>query len=493
MDVIEREAAGASDVSVLQLDAPARPGVGLHTYAAGVRIADVVLMMLATAVGWTSWANDPSADSSNSWAESYLMWAVPLVVVWYCVLEAADAYDIVNVGGAVGELKAVFAGTTFVAAGLAIADFLFTLGLSRAFFSITFLLGAAFLLLSHFVVRRLLHRAHCQGLYMRSVVAVGSRGAIGDLVGELEREKWAGLEVVAACVPDEQAWDPIGNVHWVFPTASLHDVVADTGAKHVFLVAGAGESPRHIRRIAWSLEGTDASLAVVPRLTDIARGRIRPKPVAGLPLIELDQPEFTGVQSIAKRTFDLLGSASGLILLSPLFAAMAFLIRREDGGPVFYRQIRVGQESQEFSCYKFRSMHIDADARLEDLQHHNEGHGLLFKMREDPRITDIGRTIRKYSIDELPQLINVLRGEMSLVGPRPPLPREVEMYHSDMTRRLKVRPGMTGLWQVSGRSHLTAEESERLDLYYVDNWSMSQDLVILWKTIRVVVTGHGAY
>ena len=480
-------------MSVLELRAPSATGVGLHTYAAAVRLADVVLMIVATAVGWHYWSSDPAVQAADGSAGGYLMWTVPLVIVWYCILEASGAYDIVQVTGAVQELKAVVLGTGFLAAALAIADYLLRFGMSRTFYTATFALGVALLLISHFVIRQLLRRAHCRGLYMRPVVAVGARRPVEDLVNELERSKYAGLQVVAACVPDEDAWEPIGPVPWVFPTASLREVVLESGASHVFLLSGAGESPRHIRRIAWSLEGTDTQLAVVPHLTDIAGGRIRPRPVAGLPLIELEQPQLSGIQAAAKRAVDFLGAAFGLLLLSPVFAAVAFAVKRDDGGPVFYRQVRVGIDGQEFDCFKFRSMSVDADKHLEALLSRNEGHGALFKMREDPRVTRVGRVLRKYSIDELPQLINVVRGEMSLVGPRPPLPREVEAYHSDMTRRLMVRPGMTGLWQVSGRSDLTAEESERLDLYYVDNWSLTHDLVILWKTVRVVLTGSGAY
>ena len=216
---------------------------------------------------------------------------MPLVLVWYCILEVVDSYDIVNVAGAVHELRAVVAATVFLAAALAIAGYLFQIDMSRAFYLLTFGLGLVFLVISHFVVRQLLRRAHCRGLYMRPVVAVGRRRTVEDLVNELERSKYAGLQVVAACVPEEEAWEPIGPVPWVFPTSSLHEVVVDSGASHVFLLSGAGESPRHIRRIAWSLEGTDTQLAVVPNLTDIAGGRIRPRPVAGLPLIELEQPQ----------------------------------------------------------------------------------------------------------------------------------------------------------------------------------------------------------
>jgi len=481
-------------MAVIELRAPARRGgVGLRTYAAGARVVDVLLITLATLVGWTVWHVDASAARAP-WADAgYWWWSLPIVLVWFALLEAFDSYAQERIGSAAQELRGVVKATLLVAAGSAIFSFLFRAYLSRTFFVVTFGLGLLLLLASHFVVRHLLARAHTQGLYMRPVVAVGGRGPVTDLVRELARSRSAGLQVVAACVPDEQAWDPIDDVSWVLPVSALHEVVVDSGARHVFLLSGAGETPRHVRRIAWSLEGTDAQLAVVPHLTDIAGGRIRPRPVAGLPLIELEQPELSGPEHVAKRVLDLLVAGVALVVLAPLFAVLAVRIRRDDGGPVLYRQTRVGRDGSQFCCFKFRSMSVDADKHLEALLAENEGHGVLFKMKDDPRVTSVGRFMRKYSLDEFPQLINVLRGEMSLVGPRPPLPSEVERYAPDMTRRLKVRPGMTGLWQVSGRSDLSAEESERLDLYYVDNWSMAHDLLILLRTVRVVLTGHGAY
>ena len=484
---------GNDDARLLELPPPPKSGVGLSTYAVAIRLADIVLMLAATLVGWQLWNRDPTAPHAEGWLHGYLLWAVPIVVVWYAFLEAADAYELERVGSAARELKAVFSGTGVIAAGFAFVSFAARASLSRTFFAVAFGLGMVLLLVSHWTMRAFLRHAHCQGLYMRPVVVVGARGPVTALVRELERARWAGMQVVAACVPETEAWEPIGDVRWVLPTASLRDVVLESGANHVFLTAGAGETPRHVRRIAWSLEGTDAELAVVPALTDIAGGRIHPRPVAGLPLIGLEQPQLSGLQSISKRTVDLLGSGLLLVLLSPLFAVLAILIKRDDGGPVFYRQTRVGREGREFCCLKLRSMVVDADRRLAALTAANEAHGFLFKLREDPRVTRVGRMIRKYSLDELPQLVNVLRGEMSLVGPRPPLPSEVASYHADMVRRLKVRPGMTGLWQVSGRSDLTADESERLDLYYVDNWSLTYDLGILWRTIWVVLKRKGAY
>ena len=180
-------------------------------------------------------------------------------------------------------------------------------------------------------------------------------------------------------------------------------------------------------------------------------------------------------------------------MLSPVLIAAAVLVKLHDGGPVLFRQTRTGRHGEQFSCLKFRSMVVDAEAHLARL-HAESGHdGGLFKMKEDPRITKPGRWLRRFSIDELPQLFNVVRGEMSLVGPRPPLPLEVASYEADTTRRLRVRPGMTGLWQVSGRSDLSWEEAVRLDLYYVDNWSMVQDASILVRTVRAVFGRSGAY
>jgi exopolysaccharide biosynthesis polyprenyl glycosylphosphotransferase len=481
-------------MAVIELRAaPTRSGVGLRTYAASARIADILLMLVATSVGWAVWNDDSTVPRAFSLHDGYLLWAAPIVLAWYVLLETFDAYDLERIGSAADELRAVFNATLLVAAGSAVNSFLFRLPLSRTFFVVAFALGMVLLLLAHLVVRQMLAHAHARGMYMRPVVAVGGRGPVTDLVKELERSPTAGLQVVAACVPEEEAWDPIGEVPWVLPTSTLHEVVKDSGATHVFLLRGAGETPRHVRRIAWSLEGTGAHLAVVPHLTDIAAGRIRPRPVAGLPLIELEQPDLSGPDHAAKRVLDIAGSACGLLMLAPLFAVLAYLIKREDGGPIFFRQERVGRDGAAFECLKFRSMHVDAAEREAQLRAQIGHHGARFKLQRDPRITNVGHFIRRYSLDELPQLINVLRGDMSLVGPRPQQRWEVETYHPDMTRRLKVRPGMTGLWQVSGRSDLSAEESERLDLYYVDNWSLAHDLMILFKTVRVVLTGSGAY
>jgi exopolysaccharide biosynthesis polyprenyl glycosylphosphotransferase len=248
-----------------------------------------------------------------------------------------------------------------------------------------------------------------------------------------------------------------------------------------------------LRRLAWQLEGTGVQLIVAPAVTQVAGPRIVIRPIAGLPLLQVDEPELTGGQRLAKETFDRIVSLLLLVLLAPLFLVLGVVVRTGSRGPVLFRQVRVGQNGREFTMFKFRTMVDDASARLDDIAHLDESDGVLFKIRTDPRVTRGGRFLRRHSLDELPQLWNVLRGQMSIVGPRPPLPSEVQHYGSDAQRRLLVKPGMSGLWQVSGRSELSWEESIRLDLYYVENWSPALDAQIIWRTVGAVVRGRGAY
>jgi exopolysaccharide biosynthesis polyprenyl glycosylphosphotransferase len=244
-------------------------------------------------------------------------------------------------------------------------------------------------------------------------------------------------------------------------------------------------------RLARQLEDQDAQLVVVPGLTDVSAARMNLRPVGGLPLVYVESPRALLAMRWSKRLFDVVGAAAALLLAAPVMAVIALAIRIEDRGPVVFKQVRVGLKGQPFNFYKFRSMAVDAEQRLPQLQ--SELSGVLFKIKSDPRVTRVGRLIRRLSLDELPQLLNVLQGQMSLVGPRPALPREVAQYQQDVHRRLDVRPGLTGLWQVSGRSDLSWDDTVRLDLYYVDNWSLLQDLMILTRTVGAVLNSRGAY
>lgn len=268
----------------------------------------------------------------------------------------------------------------------------------------------------------------------------------------------------------------------------------DKHAVETVIITGADTiTPPELRQIGWELEARRINLIVAASLTDVAGPRIHTKPVAGLPLIQVDYPQFVGRKYFTKRIFDLVLSFAGLFLLSPVLLVLAVIVKLDSKDPVIFKQRRVGIKGTEFRMYKFRSMVVDAEDQLPSLLDANEGNGVLFKMKSDPRITRSGRWMRKYSLDELPQLANVFIGNMSMVGPRPPLPREVETYEEWVHRRLLVKPGITGVWQVSGRSELSWEDSIRLDLYYVENWSMTGDLIILWKTIGTVISPSGAY
>jgi exopolysaccharide biosynthesis polyprenyl glycosylphosphotransferase len=248
-----------------------------------------------------------------------------------------------------------------------------------------------------------------------------------------------------------------------------------------------------LRELAWELEKTGTDLCVAPALLDVAGPRTTIRPVAGLPLLHMDHPEFTGTKQVIKDAFDKLVGLSALALTAPVFLFVTLIIRLDDGGPAFFRQTRVGRDGRDFTVYKFRTMVMDAEKLKAELAASNDHDGVLFKMRKDPRITKVGSWLRRWSLDELPQLLNVVRGDMSLVGPRPALPDEAARYGDYVRRRLVVKPGLTGLWQVNGRSDLSWEESVRLDLRYVENWSLVLDLQILWKTLSAVWRGSGAY
>jgi exopolysaccharide biosynthesis polyprenyl glycosylphosphotransferase len=278
----------------------------------------------------------------------------------------------------------------------------------------------------------------------------------------------------------------------VYAGRDVLSLVREVGADTIAVCGSASAEPGELRRLAWALEGTGVDLVVAPQLTDIAGPRVHIRPIEGLPLLHVEEPTLSGPGWLTKNLLDRVAAAIGLLILSPLLGVIALGIRITSPGPVFFRQPRVGHEGRTFRVWKFRTMDIDAEERKATLEELNESDGMMFKLKQDPRIFPFGSKLRATSLDELPQLINVLKGEMSLVGPRP-LPADDGDYLGDVRRRLLVRPGITGLWQVSGRSDLSWDEAVRLDLYYVDNWSLTYDLGILWRTIWVVLRRKGAY
>ncbi|MFJ9077517.1 sugar transferase [Streptomyces sp. NPDC102278] len=346
-----------------------------------------------------------------------------------------------------------------------------------------------------YLLRLWLHKQREEGRCLRPVLAAGSPATVRDLIARTRKFPHLGWRVEAVCTPDG-FWLDGDHLDGVPVVGRLTDVAGHVhrdGYRVVAVTPDPHWSPDRLRRLAWNLEGSDAEMVVAPVLMEVAGPRLHVDAVLGIPLLRVSMPIFTGARRAVKEVVDRLGAVVLLMLFAPLMALVALLVLVESRGGVFYRQRRVGKDGREFTMVKFRTMVAGADGARAELAHLNEGAGLLFKLRRDPRVTRVGSMLRRYSIDELPQLLNVLTGSMSLVGPRPPLPQECAAYGPDIRRRLLVKPGLTGLWQISGRSDLPWEEAVRLDLRYVEDWSLALDTVILWKTLRAVVQGQGAY
>jgi exopolysaccharide biosynthesis polyprenyl glycosylphosphotransferase len=408
---------------------------------------------------------------------------------WLAILAASHSYESHQLGLGSDEYRHVANAAVRFALLVAAMNFSFKWGMSRVFVLVWLPALAVLALLLRFAARKVLHRLRRNGEAAHRVLVVGEGPLQQALVTRLDVAQYAGLRVVGACrIAPHKPSDLRDAV------AQVRRKAARLGADTVAIAHSPSITPEVMRELAWSLEGSGVDLLVAPALTDVAGPRIAVRHVSGLPLLQVTEPRFTGPQRLMKKSVDLAASALGLLLLSPVLAVVAVLVKASSPGPVIFRQIRIGKNGAPFGIYKFRSMYVDAEARLAELRDQNDHgeDGVLFKLREDPRITPLGRHLRRFSLDELPQLVNVLLGSMSLVGPRPPLPEEVEKYERHVHRRLLVTPGVTGLWQVNGRSDLSWDESVRLDLYYVENWSVMLDIEIVWKTLAAVLRGAGA-
>ena len=461
----------------------------------GIAGGDLVIITAATAlaaVGRTSLDVFDVANDVNQVAQSVGLW---IVAAWMVANLALGTYTSSHLGVGTIEYARVCSAAGLTAGAIGILSYLTKFNLSRGFFVLIFAIGLPLVLLWRWYARRLVHRAHAHGHLLTRVLISGSAGHVDDVAAVLERETWLGYRIVGALTPESQPTPstPQG-VPVVGTTGQTAESVIAEKADMVVFTEGAFPSAVDFRRIAWDLEGHHVQMAVVPSLSDISSGRMAMRPVGGLPLVHVEQPQSLGASRGLKRAFDFMGATLLLLVAAPVMIVVAIATKLQDGGPILFRQTRVGRDGELFECLKFRSMVVDAEARLSGITHLNQNaDGVLFKAQRDPRITRVGAFIRRYSIDELPQLINVVNGDMSLVGPRPALPAEVRRYVPDVQRRLHVRPGMTGLWQVSGRSDLSWEDTVRLDLYYVDNWSIVQDLSIMAKTIHAVFASRGAY
>jgi len=474
---------------------PGAPHRALRYLAPTAFVTDVVAVCLAG--GAAAFGRDRLAvfDPSYIQVSDTLGLAGPLMMGgWLLMLWLAGSYSRDIFGAGTDEYKRVLNASVLAAGLVGVGAYLAKFPLSRGFFLLLFAIGMPTLILGRFLLRRALYAARTRGALQQRVVIAGTPGHVDEVAGVLRRERWLGYDVVGALVPaPPRDGQTAAGVPVIGTPDQLLHAVEIAEADVIFMAGGALDSSTQLRRIAWQLEERDVQVVVAPSITDVSAERVRVRPVGGLPLMHIAKPRAVHASRAGKRCFDIVGALALLGLFAPMFVFSAIWIKLNDGGPVLFTQERAGRDGSTFRCLKFRSMVVNAEqllAELHALTGHREG---LFKMEDDPRITRPGRWLRRFSIDELPQLVNVLRGEMSLVGPRPPLPTEVARYATDTVRRLRVRPGMTGLWQVSGRSDLAFDEAIRLDLYYVDNWSMLQDLTILARTLGAVLTSKGAY
>jgi exopolysaccharide biosynthesis polyprenyl glycosylphosphotransferase len=426
--------------------------------------------------------------------------AVVLPLAWVSASALNRAYDLRFTGVGTTEFGRIFRTFLQLTVITAFVSYAAHLDIARGFVLLALPLALVLTWSGRYAARLRLHRMRRAGRAMNRVLAVGTADSVQHLAASMTQDSSAGLHVVGACLPPCEADDP--GVHHRLAEhgievlgdfESVRESAEGGGARSVAVVAG-DVGTNSLRAISWELEGSGIDLIVSSGLSEVAGPRVHVQTVAGLPLLRVDEPEFGGFRRVLKGTFDRSLAALALIVLSPVLLGLGLVIRCTSRGPALYRQIRVGRNGQQFSMVKFRSMRVGADEQVAMLATQNEAANvMLFKIREDPRVTPVGKILRRFSLDELPQLLNVLTGSMSLVGPRPPLPAEVAKYHDDVHRRLLVKPGLTGLWQVSGRSDLSWEESVRLDLHYVENWSLGLDLAVLLKTARVVVKATGAY
>lgn len=430
---------------------------------------------------------------------SYFWLSLGLGIVWWLMLGAWSSRQSRILGAGADEYKRVAAASLWLFGLVAIFSYVLRIETARGYVGIALPVGLTGLLLARWLIRQHLNVRRQRGASMSRLMLLGGPGAIAHLAQSLQGARHAGYMPVAAYSPGgsttPQSKDDSGlTVLGTAPdAASILKAIEECRADAVAISAGVQLHPQTIRHLGWELAARNVGLIMAPALTDIAGPRIHTQQVAGLPLIHVTTPSLEGGQRVVKRLFDLFVSGFLIVLTSPFMLLTAALVKIDSRGPALFCQERVGIEGRHFRMLKFRSMVADAERRLAELSPQNEGSGVLFKLKNDPRVTRVGAVLRKYSLDELPQLFNIFGGSMSLVGPRPPLPSEVAAYEHDVRRRLLVKPGLTGLWQVSGRSNLSWQDSVRLDLYYVENWSLAGDLVILLRTVRAVFCGKGAY
>lgn len=484
---------------------PTMPGVDparrwQHLYAGRLRVSDSMIVFASVMLAqYVRFGESPARTSAYS-GPVMTLFSVLFATLWLSALAVFQTRSPRVIGAGIDEYRRIGSASFWTFGIIAMVTLLAKVDLARGYLAIALPVGTIALLTSRSLWRRHIGTLRARGQCQTKVLAIGDRQAVSHLAQELARAPRAGCVVVGVCIP---GYGPSrGNTLTVqgreVPILGdeRHAIAAidSCGADTVAVTRTEHFGVRGIRELMWQLETKDVDLVVSPGVMDVAEARLTLQLTAGLPLLHVEKPQYEGTQRFQKQAFDFLFSLAALIAAAPLLMVAAIAVKLTSRGPIFYRSERIGIDGNPFTMLKFRTMTDGADRQIDHLLPQNEcTGGVLFKMRKDPRVTPVGRVLRRFSIDELPQFVNVLKGDMSVVGPRPPLRREVENYAGDVKRRLLVKPGVSGLWQVSGRSDLSWEESVRLDLSYVDNWSMAGDLMIVAKTVKAVLTSHGAY
>lgn len=420
--------------------------------------------------------------------------AIAVLPLWLALLYTAGAYDSHHFSSGASGLRRFFAGVAAGTVALGFISFLFNLQLSRLYVATVFALvvllgGLARVLLLHHV-----RRAWKRGEHIQHVLIAGINDESLEVARAIARHPESGYRI-AGFVDDAAVTGT--EVEGLGPVVGGIDGAIGTVARQqgagLVIISPSAVAAGTLQEVTIALEGSEIDLAIAPSLFEVVTRRVAVESIGSVPILQVAQVRLEGMRALAKRTLDIAAALALLVVLWPVMLLAAVAVRRGSLGPALLRQTRIGKDGVPFTMYKFRTMSIDANMRFGDVVTLNEAGHHFFKVREDPRVTKQGRFLRKWSIDEAPQLVNVLRGDMSFVGPRPPLPREVARYEPWHTRRLRVRPGLTGLWQVSGRANIPFNEAVRLDLFYIENWSVGLDLTIVARTVRAVLGRDGAY
>ncbi|TQJ00181.1 Undecaprenyl-phosphate galactose phosphotransferase WbaP/exopolysaccharide biosynthesis polyprenyl glycosylphosphotransferase [Kribbella jejuensis] len=423
----------------------------------------------------------------------YVLLGAALPVAWLVCVALERGYETRYFGTGPEEFRSIIRAAVALTAVVAVTSYATKSQVARGFVVLAVPMTCLAAMFARWLLHRQISKRRFLNRCMRQVLVVGRNDQVTTLRRHLEERKTDGYVVVASCLPRGDAFEEPEPERLGRAEMDILKAVDEWEVDVVAVAADPELTGHSLRKLSWALEQRGVELIVSPGIVEVAGPRISIRPVAGLSLLHLERPSVSGGPHVLKNVFDRVVGCLMLLALAPLLLVTAIVVKLTSRGPVLFKQTRVGRGGEQFKMLKFRTMVVDAEERKAELHALNEGNGILFKLRDDPRITKVGKYLRRFSIDELPQLVNVLRGDMSLVGPRPPLPAEVAQYQIDDARRMLVKPGLTGLWQVSGRSDLTWEESMRLDLRYADNWSIALDLLILWKTARAVLGSDGAY